>query len=257
VGLRVCRRSRRAAVVFRLTLTILSGPTDRTCYAPAGSEADRGVIERIGTAVYVVLMGAAQEELVLALETLNQAVLAKLDGLGEYDLRRPLTPTGSTLLGIVKHLASVQAGYFGDTFARPWPEPMPWLAKNAEINADMFATATESSDWVRDFYCRSWIHAKETFAVTNLDDTGTVPWWPPERRHPTLRTVSLHMTVETARHAGHLDILREMVDGQAGRFEGDPSVPGDDEIHWSEYVAKVDSAAHMAAQGSSTGPISF
>jgi hypothetical protein len=103
-----------------------------------------GVIERIGTAVYVVLMAAAQEELVLSLETLSQAVLAKLDGLGEYDLRRPLTPTGSNMLGIVKHLASVQAGYFGDIFARPWPEPMPWLAEDAAINDDMFATAAES-----------------------------------------------------------------------------------------------------------------
>lgn len=222
-----------------------------------GAKLTEVLSNRIGSAVYVGLMGAAQEELVLPLETLNQAVLAKLDGLGEYDLRRPLTPTGSNLLGIVKHLASVQAGYFGDTFARPWPEPMPWLAEDAEINADMFATATESSDWVRDFYCRSWIHAKETFAVTSLDDTGTVPWWPPERRHPTLRTVLLHMTVETARHAGHLDILRETVDGQAGRFAGDPSVPGDDEIHWGQYVAKVDSAAHMAAPGSSSRPSSL
>jgi hypothetical protein len=134
---------------------------------------------------------------------------------------------------------------------------MPWLAEDAEIDADMFATATESSDWVRDFYGRSWIHAKETLAATSLDDTGTVPWWPPERRHPTLRAVLLHMTVETARHAGHLDILCEMVDGQAGRFSGDRSVPGDDELHWCEHVAKVGSAAHMAAPGASTRPISL
>lgn len=200
------------------------------------------------SAVYVVDMTTAtQEELVGSLETLNQNVLAKLDGLDEYDLRRPLTPTGSNMLGIVKHLASVQAGYFGDVFARPWPEPMPWLAENAEINDDMFATADETSDWVRDFYRRSWIHAKETFAVTSLDDTGTVPWWPQERRHPTLRTVLLHMTVETARHAGHLDILRETVDGQAGRFAGDASLPGNDEIHWGDHVAKVESAARTAA----------
>ncbi len=75
-------------------------------------------------------------------------------------------------------------------------------------------------------------------------------WWPPERRHPTLRTVLLHMTVETARHAGHLDILRETVDGQVGRFADDSSIPGDDEIHWGEYFAKVDSAACAAADHS-------
>lgn len=204
---------------------------------------------------YVVLMGEPESqlksepksELIATLETLNGAVLAKLDGLGEYDLRRPLTPTGTNLLGVVKHLASVQAGYFGDTFARPWPDPIPWLGEDAEINDDMFATADESSQWVCDFYRRSWAHASETFDVTELEDTGTVPWWPADRRHPTLRTVLVHMIVETARHAGHLDIVREMIDGRSGRFAGDPSIPGDDEVHWPTYVAKVEAAAATAS----------
>lgn len=191
-------------------------------------------------------MAESKDELIAPLDTLNRAVLSKLDGLGEYDLRRPMTPSGSNLLGVVKHLASVQAGYFGDTFGRPWPEPMPWIDDGAEINDDMFATADESSEWVRDFYRRSWEHARETFAVTELDDTGTVPWWPPERRHPSLRAVLLHMTVETARHAGHLDIVRELIDGQLGRFADDASIPGGDEIDWPAYVAKVDAAAHAA-----------
>ncbi len=194
-------------------------------------------------------MVSAKAELVASLEKLNEAVLGKLDGLGEYDLRRPCTPTGTNLLGIVKHLASVQAGYFGDTFGRPWPEPMPWLAEEAAINDDMFATADETSEWVRDFYRRSWAHAKETFDVTELDDAGTVPWWPPERRHPTLRTILVHMTVETARHAGHLDIVREMIDGKLGRFADDLSVPGDDEVDWVSYVAKVERAAKEASGG--------
>lgn len=188
----------------------------------------------------------AKIELIASLETLNDAVLTKLDGLCEYDLRRPLTPTGTNLLGVVKHLASVQAGYFGDTFSRPWPEPMPWFAKDAEINDDMYATADETSGWVKDFYQRSWRHALETFAVTALDDTGTVSWWPPDRSQPTLRTIMIHMTVETARHAGHLDIVREMIDGQAGRFTNDSSIPGDNEIDWPAYTAKVDAAARSA-----------
>ena len=192
-------------------------------------------------------MTDAKEDLVAPLRTLNEAVRGKLDGLDEYDLRRPLTPTGTNLLGVVKHLASVQAGYFGDTFGRPWPEPMPWLTEGAAINDDLFATTSESSDWVLDFYRRSWAHATETFAVTGLDDTGTVPWWPPERRHPTLRSVLVHMTVETARHAGHLDIVRELIDGEAGRFAGDPSMPGSDEIDWAAYRAKVQAAAEAVA----------
>ena len=131
---------------------------------------------------------------------------------------------------------------------------MPWPAENSEINDDMFATAAETSEQVRDFFCRSWAHAMETFAVTELDDTGTVPWWPPERRHPTLRTVLLYITVETARHAGHLDVVREMVDGEAGRYSGDPSLPGDDEIDWTVYVAKVEAAALAASAQSHPNP---
>lgn len=191
-------------------------------------------------------MTTTKADLITALETLNDAVLQKLKGLSETDLRRPMTPTGTNLLGIVKHLASVQAGYFGDVFERPWPEPMPWLGLGAEFNEDMFATADQSSDWVRDFYRRSWIHATETFAVTGLDDTGIVPWWPEDRRHPTLGTVLVHMTMETARHAGHLDIVRELIDGQAGRFAGDQSMPANGEVDWPAYVAKVEAATRAA-----------
>lgn len=189
----------------------------------------------------------AKNELIASLGKLNDAVLAKLDGLDEYNLRRPMTASGTNLLGVVKHLASVQVGYFGDTFGRPWPEQLPWFSEDAEINDDMYATADQTSAWIVDFYRRSWVHANETFAVTELEETGTVPWWPLERRHPTLRTVLLHMTVETARHAGHLDLVREFIDGTTGRFAGDASMPGDDEIDWVSYTAKVEAAAKHAA----------
>ncbi len=185
--------------------------------------------------------------LVGELARLNAAVVDKLAGLDEYDLRRPLTPTGTNLLGLVKHLASVQAGYFGNVFGRPWPDPMPWFDPDAPINADMYATPDESSAAIVEMYRRSWAHALATFAERSLDDTGTVPWWPEERRHPTLRTVLAHMTVETARHAGHVDIVRELVDGAAGRFDGDASLPGDDEIDWTTYVAAVEAAARTAS----------
>ncbi len=63
------------------------------------------------------------------------------------------------------------------------------------------------------------------------------------------------MTVETARHAGHLDIVRETVDGQAGRFPGDPSFRGEDDIDWPAYVATVESAARSATGDADTdGP---
>jgi len=75
------------------------------------------------------------------LQDAREALLWKLDGLSEYDIRRPLVPTGTNLLGLVKHVASVEFGYFGDCFGRPFDEPMPWLEDDAEPNADMWATA--------------------------------------------------------------------------------------------------------------------
>jgi hypothetical protein len=54
-------------------------------------------------------------------------LLAKLDGLGEYDIRRPLSPTGTNLLGLVKHVASMELGYFGDVFSRPSGRHLPWF----------------------------------------------------------------------------------------------------------------------------------
>ena len=87
---------------------------------------------------------ALKDDLLGYLQAGRAAVLWKLDGLGEYDVRRPLVPTGTNLLGLVKHLAIVEASYFGAVFDRPFPEPLPWWDDDAEPNADMWATPEES-----------------------------------------------------------------------------------------------------------------
>lgn len=74
------------------------------------------------------------------LRTRRDDLLAKLDGLGEYDVRRPLTPTGTNLLGLVKHVASVELGYFGDVFGRPSGRGLAWDADDAEPDADLWTT---------------------------------------------------------------------------------------------------------------------
>ncbi len=81
------------------------------------------------------------------LQLAREAVLWKLDGLSEYDVRRPMVPTGTNLLGLVKHLASIELLYFGAVFGRPTDEPLPWFEDDAEPNADMWATAEESRNW--------------------------------------------------------------------------------------------------------------
>jgi hypothetical protein len=175
------------------------------------------------------------------------ALLWKLDGLSEYDVRRPMTPTATNLLGVVKHVASVQAGYFGEAFDRPFPQAMPWLDGGAEVNADMWATADETREEIIDLYNRSSVHADETIDALSLDAIGHVPWWPEERREVTLHRILVHMIAETERHAGQLDIVRELIDGATGIRPGSSNVPDEDAEWWERYGERVEAAARQAA----------
>jgi Protein of unknown function (DUF664) len=180
------------------------------------------------------------------LQTGRDALVWKLDGLGEYDIRRPLVPTGTNLLGLVKHLASVEFGYFGDTFDRPYDEELPWWDDDAEPNADMWATPEESRADIVDLYRRAWAHTDATVAALDLDATGRVPWWPPERRDVTLHQILVHVIAETHRHAGHADIVRELIDGSAGLRAGVTNMPDVDRAWWVDYRNRLEEAARRA-----------
>ncbi|MFI6595296.1 DinB family protein [Nonomuraea sp. NPDC050536] len=179
----------------------------------------------------------------------REALVWKLDDLSEYDIRRPLTPTGTNLLGLVKHVASVEAWYLGDVFGRPSPESLPWFADDAEPNADMWATASESREDVVGLYHRVWTHSDATVEALELDAVGEVPWWPQERRKVTLGRILVHVIAETHRHAGHADIVRELVDGAAGRRVDNSNLPDVDEAWWKAYHARLEDSARQAASG--------
>ena len=181
------------------------------------------------------------------LRTAREAILWKLDGLDEYDARRPLTVTGTNLLGLVKHLSGVEAEYFGLVFGRPFRERLPWLAEDAEPNADMWVRPEESREDVVGLYRRAQAHADETIDALPLDARGTVPWWPEERREVTLHLVLVHVVAEVQRHAGHADILREHLDGSAGLRAGRTNMPDEDTVWWEAYRQTVDDAARAAA----------
>src|SRR3954467_12961304 len=150
------------------------------------------------------------------LQAAREALLWKLAGLSQIEIARPLTPTGTNLLGLVKHVASVEAGYLGDTFGRPFGEPLPWFHEGAEPNADMWATAEETRDRIVGLYRRVWVHSDATIDALPLDAVGHVPWWPEDRSEVSLHLLLVHMIAETNRHAGHADIVRESIDGTAG-----------------------------------------
>ncbi|MEU8778674.1 DinB family protein [Streptomyces sp. NPDC048606] len=179
------------------------------------------------------------------LDAARDAVVWKLEGLSEYDVRRPLTPTGTNLLGLVKHLAGVELGYFGPTFGRPHGESFPWHDEDAEPNADMWATADESREDVLGLYRRARAHADATIEALPLDAPGRVAWWG-EAGDVTLQRIMLHMTAETNRHAGHADIVRELIDGKAGMRAGNTNMPDAEETWYRAYRDKLEASAKAA-----------
>lgn len=180
------------------------------------------------------------------LQSARDALLWKLEGLSEYDIRRPLTPTGTNLLGLVKHVASVELGYLGETFGRPSGEQLPWLEDGAEPNGDMWVTADETREDIVELYRRAWAHADATIDALALDTVGTVPWWPSSRNEVTLHHAVVRVIADTHRHAGHADIIRELMDGAVGMNKGNDSMAPGDAAWWESYRSRLESAARKA-----------
>lgn len=148
------------------------------------------------------------------LRELRQAMLWKLEGVAEADIRRPLVPSGTNLLGLVKHLTLSESRYFGEVFGRPFPEPMPRWDDLSARGQDLRATESETREEIVERYRRVWVHSDATISALAVDAPGHVPWWP--RPDVMLFNVLVHAVTETARHAGHADILREQIDGATG-----------------------------------------
>lgn len=188
-------------------------------------------------------MSGAKDDLHHYLQIARDALLWKLEGLSEYDVRRPMTPTGTNLLGIVKHVASVELGYFGETFDRPSGKPLPRVTDDSEDNADMWASADQSRADVIALYHRTWAHSDATIHALDLEAPGRVPWWPDDRSAVTLHRILIHMIAETNRHAGHADIVRELIDKTAGLRADNDNLPPGDSLWWEAYVARLEQVA--------------
>ena len=202
----------------------------------------------------------AKEYLHGDLRYVRETMLWKLEGLVEYDVRRPLTPTGTNLLGLIKHLTITEAWYFGEVFGRPFPERLPWRDDDADDRdddatltalfdhklqlADMWATEDESRVEIIDRYRRMCAHSDATIAALDIDAPGHVRWWP--RPDVKLFNIMVHVLNETNRHAGHADILREQLDGAVGTGAGSTARHGRDTTFWENHRARVERAARAA-----------
>src|SRR5947209_10679445 len=173
----------------------------------------RGALHCRPVAKRVPFLGGEKESLHVALDRHRDAVLWKIEGLDDEQLRRPMTPSGTSLLGLVKHLAATEYLWFGETFGRPI-ELLPSINDEDE-ESDLHVTPDETTEQIVEFYRRAWAAANEALDELELATVGQ-SW----DGHPvTLRSVALHMLEEDARHAGHLDLVRELIDGATGDFD--------------------------------------
>jgi hypothetical protein len=176
------------------------------------------------------------------LQEAREALVWKLEGLSERDARLPRTGSGTNVLGIVKHCLNVEHGYFGRTFGRTFPLEglLDVGVFDVDPHADWYGTTEESVGGVLALYRDVWTYADETIDSLPLDGTGRVPWWG-SNGDVTLERVMVHVIAELHRHAGHADILRELIDGGVGYAPDDSNMPED--YDWSAYLAKLNDLA--------------
>jgi len=160
----------------------------------------------------VPLLGGERESLLAALERHRDAILWKLDGLTGEQLRTSTLPSGTTPIGLVKHLAYVERWWFDDFFAGnsvdyPWSEEDP--------DADFRVDDGETVDDVISLYTEAAARSNELVADAQMDDLSVGSR---DGERFALRWIVAHMIEETARHAGHADIIRELIDGNTGDY---------------------------------------
>ncbi|MFC7619718.1 DinB family protein [Microlunatus sp. GCM10028923] len=170
----------------------------------------------------------------------RDVLLWKLEGLSERDMRLPRTPTGTNLLGIVKHALNTEVIYFGPTFGREWPTPDELVSPDdLDPLAGWHATETETAAGIVDLYRRVQAFADETIDALPLDAIGHVAHW--GDAEVTLHAIMVHKTADLQRHAGHVDILREQLDGLVGLLPGHTNLP--DTTDWPAYTKRLTAIA--------------
>jgi Protein of unknown function (DUF664) len=146
------------------------------------------------------------------LDWYRAVVERKLDGLSPDDAKRVMTPSGMSPLGVLKHLGWVERGWFREIFAG---EDVEAIDVDGDNSAEFATGRDDTAESVIEFY-RAEVEQSRRICggVFSLDDLSAKETRYRER--VSLRWIMVHMLEETARHAGHLDLMREEIDGQVG-----------------------------------------
>lgn len=163
----------------------------------------------------VPYFGDEKASLHASLDRHRDAVLWKLDGLDDDQLRRALVPSGTNPLGLVKHLASIEFGWFCETYGRP-SEWIPWDPE--DYDADARVRPGETTADILAYYARARAAADSVIMDFPLDDQRPTPTGLGTGEPVSLRWILIHVLEDTIRHAGHLDLMRELIDGSTGTF---------------------------------------
>ncbi|KAA0978994.1 DinB family protein [Paeniglutamicibacter gangotriensis] len=190
-------------------------------------------------------MEELKKHLMTYLDNAREAVLWKAEGLSDSNVSRPMVGSGTNILGVIQHLATVEYGYFVECLGHTvTDERHLTLMADEEAGADMWVPAEIPRTEIIDFYRRAIETANKNIAALDTDVPATVPWWKPETRKTTLGRLLLHMNVETSRHSGHIDIIRELIDGSTGLYRDNTNIPAYEPAAWAALQEKIRNASH-------------
>lgn len=182
---------------------------------------------------------------------LNEArstVLWKCEALSEELARRPMTPTGTHMLGIVHHLAVTEYGYLGECLGLlPNDDHVLELLQSEDSQIDFLPPADYSVQDVLELYRKSVAFAEAALDNLELASPAVIPWWS-IHRHSTVEHLIVHMIAETSRHAGQLDIVRELLDGQVGLREQALNLPSYSSAQWQEQYSHLQQLSQEVVQ---------
>ena len=180
--------------------------------------------------------------MLLAMHVNNRPIMVwNLAGLTLDQAIRPVVASGTSLLGMIKHLAYVERWWFDDFFAGNDVE-YPWC--EGDPDADFRIEDDETIESVVGLYEEAVARSNAISAKAQMDDLSVRDR---NGEHRAMRWIVAHMIEETARHAGHADIVRELTDGAVGLRVENTNMPSTDPAWWDEYRAHLQDVADRFA----------